>query len=922
LTLNRRMTVTAGVAVIFTSTVMYPVFTDSLWFAASIGAVVTVAAVGALTRLRSLPAPVCLAASVAGLLLYLNLVFEARYSFLLVIPTRASVSSLWHLTGTGFNDASRYAPPVPNLPGLLLLAAAGVGITAVLTDLIAVRLRSTALAGLPLLVLFTVPVTLNAPHSQLVTGLVFCLGGAGYLAMLSADGRERIRVWGRLVSLWRTGPWLDAAAADGTGAATHPGGPGAAAHPGGPGAAAYPGGADDAGTGGTASRIRGPGSGPDTRALAAAGRRVGLASIVLALCVPLLVPGLHPSKLFSSGPGIGGTGTGTGALSLPSTLSQAVNQLRDTHPSVEFSYTTTASASVQSNDAQYFRQYVFDTLADGIGWEVAGYTDSAVPAETMPQPQGLADVSSPPQVKTVVTASKNFTTVGSQPTFLPLVYPVTQFHAPGDWLADSDLMVYSAKSSIADQSYSEVSLDVDPTTEQLGQLGKPANAPNLAPDLQLPPSYETSALKKLAQKYASGQDTEIGEVDALANWLSGSQFRYNLGAALFNSADGLQSFLTKSKTGFCVQSAYAMTVLSRLLGIPARFVVGYTSGTRMKNGTYQVMNTDAHAWSEVYFPTFGWLRFEPTPSGQGTARATNYMGSTTGTGQISPDPVVSATGAAGQQKTGQPRGQFGRTPTQPGATGTASGVLGRSAGTPWAAVALAVVAAMVLAGAIVTMIAPPALRTLPSAATSPARRRKPVTVTSITLAAAAAALIALALYRLLSGTSGLNLGAGWATIGLAFGLAAAVALTGPSIARIALRRWRWMRAGDDASRAHAAWREFHDDLTDYGITCPASEPPRTLAARVTTGLTDQASQAIRRLALAEERARYAASPSGSGTLRQDGATARGALAATAGSSARWRARIFPASLITALADATARLPDHLATRLPRHHSTG
>jgi hypothetical protein len=240
-------------------------------------------------------------------------------------------------------------------------------------------------------------------------------------------------------------------------------------------------------------------------------------------------------------------------------------------------------------------------------------------------------------------------------------------------------------------------------------------------------------------------------------------------------------------------------------------------------------------------------------------------------------------------------------------------------------VALAVIAAIVLAGAVITMIAPPAPRTLPSAGASPARRGKRVTVTSMTLAAAAAALVALALYRLLSRTSGLNLGAGWATIGLAFGLAAAVALTGPVIARIALRRWRWLRADDDTSRAHAAWREFHDDLTDYGITCPASEPPRTLAARVTTGLSDPASQAIRRLALAEERARYAASPSGSGTLRRDGATARRALAATAGSSARWRARIFPPSLITALADATTRLPDHLATRLTRwparHHPT-
>src|ERR1700736_1596322 len=200
------MTVTTAVACVLTSTVLLPLFSNSLWFAIATGGVIAVAATGALTRLRTLPVAVCLAASVAGLLLYLNLVFEARHSLLFVLPTQASLTRLWDLAGTGIDDANRYAPQVPNLPGLLLLAAGGVGITAVLADLIAVRLRSTALAGLPLLVLFTVPVMMNASHNQFTTGLVFCLGGAGYLAMLSADGRERIRVWGRLISLWRPAP--------------------------------------------------------------------------------------------------------------------------------------------------------------------------------------------------------------------------------------------------------------------------------------------------------------------------------------------------------------------------------------------------------------------------------------------------------------------------------------------------------------------------------------------------------------------------------------------------------------------------------------------------------------------------------------------------------------------------------------------
>src|SRR6516165_9222352 len=217
MTQNRRMTLTVAFACALSSPVLYPLFNGSAWFYAGLGAIITVAAFGALSRLRVLPVVVCLAISVAGLLLYLNLVFEVRHSWALVIPTPDSLSRLWNLAGTGMTDASRYAPPAPELSGLVLLAAAGIGITAVLTDLIAVRLRSTALAGLPLLVLFTVPITMNAQHENVGTAIVFCLGTAGYLAMLSADGRERIRVWGRLVSLWRSGSLYDAAARRGLG---------------------------------------------------------------------------------------------------------------------------------------------------------------------------------------------------------------------------------------------------------------------------------------------------------------------------------------------------------------------------------------------------------------------------------------------------------------------------------------------------------------------------------------------------------------------------------------------------------------------------------------------------------------------------------------------------------------------------------
>ncbi|HTQ93409.1 MAG TPA: DUF3488 and transglutaminase-like domain-containing protein [Streptosporangiaceae bacterium] len=878
MTLNGRMTVATAVACVLTSTVLLPLFLSIQWFVIGAGAVMAVAATGALTRLRTLPVSACLAASLAGLLLYLNLIFEVRHSLLLVIPTPTSLSRLWHLAGTGVHDANRYAPPAPSLPGLLLLAAAGVGITAVLADLIAVRLRSVALAGLPLLVLFTVPVTMNAPHNQVTTIVVFCLSGAGYLAMLSADGRERIRVWGRLVSLWRLPPRYGRTREDW---------------------------AFEDGRGPSGRR-----PGPDTRALAAAGRRVALASIVLALCAPLIVPGLHPSKLFSSGPGIGGRGGSGGdqSLSLPSALSQAVEQLHESQPRTVFTYTTNATQAQQANDAEYFRQYVFDTLGDS-GWLVDNYTARSVPVSSIYAPPGLTDVGGFQTVRTSVTVSKNFRSPPSQPTFLPLPYPAIGVSAPGKWLADPSLMVYSTSDSIAGRSYTVASELVDPSRAQLASVPAVAPTASLAADLQLPDAYRAKALKTLAERNTAGQTTEFGKVNALASWLSGPQFSYSLATPQLTSASSLMKFLTKGKSGFCVQYAYAMTVLTRELGIPARFVIGYTGGTQQKNGSYVVKNTDAHAWTEVFFPSLGWIRFEPTPSGQGTANAPDYMTGGAGRGQGGGSaPTVGETQSPGASPPAPNPGELGPAARLPD-LGVAAGS-GKRGATPWTAIALAVIAALVLALGLISVAAGPTQQLL--AGHQGVSRRRPRAATAAVVIIAAAALVALALYRLMARTAGLNIGVGWATVGIAFGATAAVALITPAVFRLVLRRWRWMRAGDDAGRAHAAWREFHDDLADFGMASRASEPPRTLAARVTTTLPEPAAAAVTRLALAEERASYAARPAESVSLRRDGAAARRGLAATARRPARWRAAVFPASMMTALGEAAARISDSIA----------
>src|SRR5215469_15419131 len=194
---SNRRTLAAAVATILASLSLYPVFYGFAWFWAGVGAALTVAVAGTLTRLRRLPVPVCLLGGLAGLLLYLNIGFESARSWIHLVPTTTSLRLLWELAGQGFRESSKYAPPVPELPGMMLLVAAGIGLIALLTDLIAVRLESAALAGLPLLLLFTEPFTLSVSRGGLGMALAFCLGTGGYLALLSSEGRDKIREWER-----------------------------------------------------------------------------------------------------------------------------------------------------------------------------------------------------------------------------------------------------------------------------------------------------------------------------------------------------------------------------------------------------------------------------------------------------------------------------------------------------------------------------------------------------------------------------------------------------------------------------------------------------------------------------------------------------------------------------------------------------
>jgi transglutaminase-like putative cysteine protease len=68
----------------------------------------------------------------------------------------------------------------------------------------------------------------------------------------------------------------------------------------------------------------------------------------------------------------------------------------------------------------------------------------------------------------------------------------------------------------------------------------------------------------------------------------------------------------RDKKGVCQDFAHLMISCLRNMGLPARYVSGYIE-TIPPPGKEKLVGTDAsHAWVSVYFPTIGWVEFDPT----------------------------------------------------------------------------------------------------------------------------------------------------------------------------------------------------------------------------------------------------------------------------------------------------------------------
>ncbi|CAM3440517.1 DUF3488 and DUF4129 domain-containing transglutaminase family protein [Marinicrinis lubricantis] len=159
------------------------------------------------------------------------------------------------------------------------------------------------------------------------------------------------------------------------------------------------------------------------------------------------------------------------------------------------------------------------------------------------------------------------------------------------------------------------------TYSRLNQMDEYLQVPESLPD----------RVRELAAQLTEMESSPYEKVKILEAYLQ-NNFTYTNEPDLSKaeSGDFVDAFLFELQEGYCDYYSTALAIMTRTLGIPSRWVKGYTSGhlqqmdpymsipeeymvnSQDTSGTYTVLNSDAHSWVEVYFEGFGWIPFEPT----------------------------------------------------------------------------------------------------------------------------------------------------------------------------------------------------------------------------------------------------------------------------------------------------------------------
>jgi transglutaminase-like putative cysteine protease len=511
-------------------------------------------AAGAVSRALRVPVALVPLVELVVVGLFVNHHYASATSWHGVVPTRGSLGSLVDTAVAGAGAINKYTSPVPSryAEAYLFLLVCSVGIM-LAVDLLGCGLRRVPLAGLPVLLTLTIPISI------LDSGLawpVFVITALLYLLLLSTEQARRVLGWGRSV----------------------------------------------AGTGRRWDSLDQAASGSSIRSAAL---RIGLLATAGALLLPLLIP--VTDGVFGKG---GGNGIGNGPGGNVVIKNPIVDLRRDL---VQKKHVPLVYAQTNDRDRSYLRLAVLDQYT-GNEWKPSprhlperNRADGPLPA-----PPGLFQSVPGTTASWSLSLAPSFDT-----QWLPTPYPLRSIQIGGDWRYDSrtlDIVDADGHRDLGNTTYRLTAFHPRYSAVRLDDtLSAPGDVqgPMTSVPTNLPPVIARTALR-VTSKAGSPYQRAVD----LQDWFRDTGgFTYSTARRPGSGMSELAAFITTDKIGFCEQFAAAMAVMGRTLGIPSRVVVGFLHPQSAgQPGTWVYTTDDLHAWPEMYFSGYGWVIFDPTPA--------------------------------------------------------------------------------------------------------------------------------------------------------------------------------------------------------------------------------------------------------------------------------------------------------------------
>ena len=270
---------------------------------------------------------------------------------------------------------------------------------------------------------------------------------------------------------------------------------------------------------------------------------------------------------------------------------------------------------VRAPQAALWRAEAFDTY-DGTTWTTSDRTTQSLVQRAGDAPNAVVvpdDVAQTIGPVPTVRVTQTFYIDTAQPNVLFAAAVPQQIYFPSGGLrADRYGSIRSPVLLDEGLIYSVIS-EVPVTDARVLRLAHPQTVDSIDPAYLQLPAEMPKRVGDLARRIAAGATNEYDVVEAVQSWIR-QNTRYDLDVPRDPvGVDAVDHFLFVTRTGFCEQIASSLAVLLRTLGVPTRLVTGYGPGDRNPlTGYFEVKQSDAHAWVEVYFPGVGWVPYDPT----------------------------------------------------------------------------------------------------------------------------------------------------------------------------------------------------------------------------------------------------------------------------------------------------------------------